>query len=143
MPILMPTMRHHPTAARGTPPPGGFTLVELVIAVIILSFGVLGLAGTTALVVRQVTLADVNTERAAAQQEVIERLRSTSTSTISTGNTTVGSFTVTWAVTDSSTYGKTVRVITTGPGLSKTSAATTPRLVGTVADTFSFVKLKL
>jgi Tfp pilus assembly protein PilV len=119
----------------------GFTIVELVIALIILSFGVLGLAGTTAFVVRQVTLADVNTERSAAQQEVIERLRATSTSTISNGSTTVGSFTVAWLATDSSTYGKTVRVITTGPGLSKT--ASTPRLVNNVADTFTFVKLKL
>jgi Tfp pilus assembly protein PilV len=120
----------------------GFTIVELVIAVIILSFGVLGLAGTTALVVRQVTLADVNTERAAAQQEVIEQLRATSTSQITSGSTTVGSFTVSWAVTDSTVYGRTVRVITLGPGLSKATGIT-PTLANNVADTFNFVKLKL
>ena len=133
--------REHATWTEPTSPRAGFTIVELVIAVIILSFGVLGLAGTTALVVRQVTLADVNTERSAAQQEVIERLRATSTSQITAGSTTVGSFTVAWAVTDSTTYGRTVRVITTGPGLSK--SASTPSLVNNVADTFNFVKLKL
>lgn len=121
----------------------GFTIVELVVAMIVLAFGVLGLAGTTALVVRQVTLADVNTERAAALQEVVERLRAQNTGTITSGSTTVGSYTVSWAVTESATYSRTVRVITTGPGLRKDAAATTPMLGKAVADTFSFVKLNL
>src|SRR5690606_31339345 len=56
----------------------GFSLVELIVAVIILAIGVLGLAGTTAFVIRQVTLADVNTERSAALQMVVENLRATS-----------------------------------------------------------------
>lgn len=122
---------------------GGFTLVELVIAVIILSFGVLGLAGTTMLVVRQVTLADVNTERSAALQSVVERLYATSTNTITTGNRTIGSYSVTWAVTDSTTLSRTVRVITNGPGLRKDSAATVPMLGANVADTFTLVRLRL
>jgi prepilin-type N-terminal cleavage/methylation domain-containing protein len=135
--------RSEPTSVTGpTRPRAGFTLVELVIAVIILTIGVLGLAGTTALVVRQITLSDVNSERSAALQSVIERLRATSTATITAGTQTVGSFTVAWAVTDSSNaYARTVRVITTGPGLSRTS--TTPMLASSVADTFTFVKLKL
>ena len=129
-----------PTPSR--PRPQGFTLVELVIAVIILTVGVLGLAGTTALVVRQITLSDVNTERNAALQTVVERLRATSTGTITTGTTTVGSFTVAWAVTDSSSnFSRTVRVITTGPGMSTSSSV--PMLANNVADTFTFVKLKL
>lgn len=121
---------------------GGFTLVELVIAVIILTVGVLGLAGTTALVVRQITLSDVNSERNAALQTVMEQLRATSTGSITTGTTTVGNFTVAWAVTDSSSvYSRTVRVITTGPGLAH--GTTMPTLGSSVADTFTFVKLKL
>jgi Tfp pilus assembly protein PilV len=121
----------------------GFTIVELVIAVIVLAIGMLGMAGTTALVVRQVTLADVNTERAAAVQAVIERLRATSTGSISTGTQTVGSYTVAWSVTDSSTYSRTVRVISTGPGLRKQTGGGIPSLSASVADTFKFVKLKL
>lgn len=120
----------------------GFSLVELVIAVIVLSFGVLGLAGTTALVVRQITLADVNTEREAALQTVVERLRATSTGTITAGSTTVGSYTVAWAVTDSSSAkSRTIRVITTGPGMAREAAY--PMIGSAVADTFTFVKLKL
>ena len=123
-------------------PRAGFSLVELVIAVIVLTFGVLGLAGTTALVVRQITLSDVNTEREAALQTVVERLRATSTGSISTGSTTVGSYTIAWAVTDSSSAkSRTIRVITTGPGMDRT--ATVPTLGNSVADTFTFVKIKL
>jgi prepilin-type N-terminal cleavage/methylation domain-containing protein len=135
----------HPRAAVSdrAAPRAGFTLVELVIAVIILAIGVLGLAGTTMLVVRQVTLADVNTERSAALQTVIERLRATSTSSISTGNQTIGSYAVTWSVTDSTTLSKTVRVITRGPGLRRDTAAVVPMLGANVADTFTLVVLKL
>ena len=121
---------------------GGFTIVELVIAIIILAFGVLGLAGTTMLVVRQVTLADVNTERAAALQAVVERLRATNTNTLTNGSQTIGSFAVSWTVTDSTALSKTVRVITTGPGLRKDSAAVVPMLGNNVQDTFQLVKLK-
>jgi Tfp pilus assembly protein PilV len=113
-----------------------------VIAVIILAFGVLGLAGTTALVVRQVTLADVNTERAAALQTVVERIRATNTNTITAGSQTIGSFAVSWAITDSTSLSRTVRVITTGPGLRKDSAAVVPMLGSTVADTFTMVVLR-
>ena len=130
---------NRPTLARD-----GFTIVELVIAVIILAVGVLGLAGTTALVVRQVTLADVNTERSAALQTVVERLRAANTTSLaSTGSQTIGSYAVSWLVTDSSSMSKTVRVITIGPGLSKDTAAVVPTLGSNVADTFTFVKLKL
>ena len=134
------------THANATPTPrgprAGFSLVELVIAVIVLTFGVLGLAGTTALVVRQITLSDVNTEREAALQTVVERLRATSTGSISSGSTTVGSYTIGWAVTDSSNAkSRTVRVITTGPGMDRTTAV--PQISASVADTFNFVKLKL
>jgi type IV pilus assembly protein PilV len=127
------------TAAEGR---RGFSLVELVIAVVILAFGVLGLAGTTALVVRQVTLADVNTERAAALQSVVERIRSTTYTGVGTGSQTIGAYAVTWSVTDSTITTKTVRVITTGPGLRKDTAAVVPTLGNSVRDTFTMIVLK-
>ena len=130
---------------RSAEPPqgrGGFSLVELVIAVIILSFGVLGLAGTTAFVVRQVTLADVNTERSAALQSVVERIRATSFNSVVSGSAAGGSYTVAWSVTDSTTTTKTVRVITTGPGLSKDTSAVVPMLASNVQDTLTLLLLE-
>jgi type IV pilus assembly protein PilV len=120
---------------------GGFSLIELIIALIILTFGVLGMAGTTALVVRQTTLADVNTERSAALQSVVERIRATSYNSVGTGSSTVGAFTVSWSVASSTGNTKTVRVITTGPGLRKDTAAVVPTLGNNVQDTFTMIVL--
>lgn len=120
----------------------GFSLVELVVAIVILAFGVLGLAGTTAFVVRQITLADVNTERSAALQSVVEQIRATSFASVGTGSQTTGSYTVDWAVTDSTGQTKVVRVITTGPGLSKDTGAVVPMLTASVEDTFNMILLR-
>jgi prepilin-type N-terminal cleavage/methylation domain-containing protein len=137
----MDTRNHNPTprAARR----GGFSLVELMIAVIILAFGVLGLAATTAFIVRQITLSDVNTERSAALQGVVERIRSTTFNSVGSGSQTIGSYSVTWSVTDSTTVTKTVRVITRGPGLNKdTTVSVVPMLAANVQDTFTMIVLR-
>lgn len=118
----------------------GFSLVELIVAVVVLAVGVLGYATTTAVAVRQVTLADVNTERSAAFQNVIERLRATTPNSITSGSETVGSYSVSWSVTDSTELSKTVRVITLGPGLSKD--ARVPSIQRNVYDTVSLLVLR-
>jgi type IV pilus assembly protein PilV len=116
---------------------GGFTLVEVLVALIILTVGVLGLAGTTALAVRQVALADATSERAAALQTVIERLRATPFANLSAGSTTVGKFSASWTVTPSSTNRTAVlEIVTVGPGLGSGSGM--PALRAEVADTFLY-----
>ncbi|MDH3225443.1 MAG: hypothetical protein OEO23_17110, partial [Gemmatimonadota bacterium] len=54
----------------------GGSILEVVIALIVLSFGMLGMATTTAMAVRQTTLAEITSRRVAASQQVAERLRS-------------------------------------------------------------------
>jgi type II secretory pathway pseudopilin PulG len=130
------------TEKRAPAAKGGFSLVELVIAVTILAFGVLSMAATTAFVVRQVTLADVNTERAAAYQSAIEQIRATNASTLGAGSQTVGAYSVTWSITDSTTLSKTVRIITQGPGLAKDTSAIIPSVANNVQDTFTILVLK-
>jgi prepilin-type N-terminal cleavage/methylation domain-containing protein len=51
------TRRQRPRAATraGHPPRAGFTVVEVIVAILILSIGLLGLAGTSAVVTRQMT----------------------------------------------------------------------------------------
>ena len=120
----------------------GFSLVELVIAIMILAIGVLGMAGTTALVVKQVTLADINTERAAAYQGAIERIRATNANQLTSGSQTSGSFSVAWTLTDSTSLSKTVRIITTGPGLIKDTSAVLPAIGSGVQDTITIIVLK-
>lgn len=139
-------IRTEGTVASGGPVHGGsrsgFSLVELVVAVIILAVGVLGLAGTTAFVVRQVAHADVVTERSAAFQTVIEDLRATPWSTITPGSRTVGAFSVAWTFVDSTIHTKTVEVVTAGPGMGRDSEEGMPRLMTNVYDTFTFLVLR-
>lgn len=113
----------------------GFTLVEVVVALIILTVGVLGLAGTTVWVVRQSTLAELSTERAAAVQTVVEQLRASDYATLAAGSDSVGRFDVSWSVADGS-RSKLVTLVTVGPGLSSGSGM--PSLTGSVADTFAY-----
>ena len=120
---------------------GGFTMVEVVIAIVILAFGLMGMAGATAVLVRQITLSDVATKRNAAQQSVIERLRAADwenlSTTLKTGTETIGPFEVTWEVTISSNQWGVLEVITTGPGLGR-AAGGFPMLTPTVSDTFTY-----
>ncbi len=119
----------------------GFSLVELVVALVILTIGILGLAGTTVYVVRQVAVAGMETDRAAALQAGIERMRAIGYDNIGTGTDTVGQYTVSWSVSSTATNSKTMQVITTGPGYESTGDGT-PSLSRTVPDTFTYVLLK-
>ncbi|MFW6079107.1 MAG: type IV pilus modification PilV family protein [Gemmatimonadota bacterium] len=53
----------------------GFSLVEVVIALVILGFGLLALASSMGYMSEQVRAAELRTERTIAQQNVIERVR--------------------------------------------------------------------
>jgi len=55
----------------------GLTIVELMAAVVILSIGVLGLAGTATVVTRMIGQGDQHTDAATAAQTRFERLRGT------------------------------------------------------------------
>lgn len=118
----------------------GFSLVEVVIAIVILAVGVLGLAGTTALVVRQVTLGEMTTKRAAAFQTAIEQMRALEWEEIGGGSTTVGDYVVSWWVDSEYTQSKVMKIATLGPGVSTSGGF--PTLVQNVADTFTYRLLR-
>ena len=118
---------------------GGFSLVEVIIAVVILAVGVLGLAGTTAYIVRQITLADLLTERAAARQTIVERLHAAQYPPAS-GADSVGVFYARWSV-SSTGRSADVTLYTVGPGLARSSTNPYPVLGPSVIDTFTFTVL--
>ncbi len=122
------------------PPSGkdtaGFSMVEVIVAIVILAVGVLGMAGTTAYVIRQVTLADVMTERAAAVQTTIERVMATDFESVSSGSGTVGIFSVGWTVLADGAQTKIITIVTSGPGLDDGQGF--PMLAPMVADTFEY-----
>jgi len=113
----------------------GFTLVEIMVALIVLTIGVLGLAATTMFTIRQTTLSELTTKRAAALQTVIEELRSVDYDSVRSGSDSVGSFKVSWSVTDGS-RSKAVEFVTLGPGLRATGGQ--PGIGPSVADTFVY-----
>jgi len=112
-------------------------MVEVIIAIIVLAFGLLGMAGTTALVVRQISLADVSTERSVALQSTLERLQAIPFDSVIAGSDSVGIFGVRWSVTTPTNQWKVVEVVTTGPG-STTGNGGFPMLRGNVPDTFTY-----
>ena len=117
----------------------GFTIVEVVFAFMILALGALGMAGTPVLMVRQTTLADVTTDRAAALQTTIERIRAQPCDSVLAGSDSVGLYHISWTVRDG-LHWKGVDIVTTGPVLS--SAPGLPGLAPSVPDTFSYWVLR-
>lgn len=118
--------------ASGKDPRAGFTIVELVVALVILTVGLLAFAGTTVLLIRQVSIAGLATERAAVVQSVVERLRALPYDSVRSGSDSMGAFRVTWTATvDGPT--KVVRIISTGPGPKGAQGTLGPD----VADTFT------
>ena len=118
---------------------GGFSLIEVIIAMMILTIGVLGLAGTTAFLVRQVSLSDLMTERAAAFQTVIDRLQAVPYNSVTSGTDSVGVFAIRWTSVDDGPQNKIVTMVTVGPGvIGMVSASSSPQ----VTDTFQFRLLR-
>lgn len=132
---ILPRGSVQPEPARSSR--SGFTMVEVIIAIVILAFGLLGMAGTTALVVRQISLAEIATERSAALQTTLERLQALPFDSVSTGSDSVGIFAVDWNVSTFINQWKTVEVVTTGPGMAPGSGGF-PMLTGAVPDTFNY-----
>lgn len=117
----------------------GFSLLEVVISILILAVGVLGLAGVTAHITRQITLADLMTERSVAFQTIIDRLQSLPYDNVGAGQDSVGVYSIRWASTPDGAQSKIVTIVTVGPGL---GSGTPPGLSPQVADTFEFRVLR-
>jgi len=76
----------------------GFTIIELMIAIVVLSIGVLGLAGTSAMVSRMIGGAAQQTIAANVAASRFERMRSRQCSAITSGSAALRGTTETWTV---------------------------------------------
>lgn len=98
----------------------GFTIVEVLIAIVILAVGMLALATTSIFATTQVRVADLKTEESIAVQQVVEQLRSVPYDDVVTRSENsaqqVGSFQVWWTVTPQNRFLSSVVVYTKGPG---------------------------
>lgn len=105
-------MRNHPR--------GGFTIVEVLIAIVILAVGMLALATTSIFATTQVRVADLKTEESLAVQQIIEQMRSIPFDSLRARTETdaeqVGSFEVWWSLTPQTRFLTEVTLFTKGPG---------------------------
>ncbi len=105
----------------------GFTIVEVLVAVLILSVGLLALASTAALVTRMIGQGDRYTEAATLASRRLEILRSQTCPNMANGSQTVGRFQVSW----------TVASIASGKGVQVAITVVSPTVRGTRTDTFN------
>lgn len=91
--------------------------MEIVVAIMILSFGLLAMAASTGYVSSQLRSSAFDTKRNLARQQAIEQLRGTFFTSLvsSTSGLSAGPFTVTWVVTAPVAAIKQVSIITSGP----------------------------
>jgi prepilin-type N-terminal cleavage/methylation domain-containing protein len=100
--------------------PAGFSLVEVVVALVILAIGILAMAGTTDYIHTRSRDAEVDAARALAVQQAVERLRASAYADVvdraASQADTIGSFRVWWTVNRSTAALKQVLVVSEGPG---------------------------
>ena len=114
----------------------GFSLVELIVSLLVLTVGVLAMATALGYLILQVRSADARTERNMVVEQVEERLRGTDFNSISTvaksDAETFGEYDVWWGVASENANLKTITIFTEGPGF-----ATDQGWVLTMADSSS------
>lgn len=119
----------------------GFTLLEVMVAVVVLTVGLLGLAGATTYVLRQVNVSELKTERTLAVQTALEGIRAAGHGASLAGVDTVGDYIVKWSSEQPTPNLQRVRLVSVGPGLAKTDGGVA-MMSNTVADTTSFAVVK-
>jgi len=101
-------------------PRDGFSLVEVIVAIVVLSFGLLAMAASTGYVYNQLRSTAFDTQRNLARQAAVEQVRGMFWDSVTTTvrTTTRGRYTVAFAAVAASSTNtvKTVRIVTTGPG---------------------------
>ena len=120
------------------PRANGFSLVEVVIATLVLTVGLFAAAGSTMVVSVQMRSSTWETQRTQVKEGVVEELRAAPYSSVQTLTTprVVGNFQLTWDVT-ALPLSKSVILVTTGPGFRAGEGARAQ-----VSDTTSFEILK-
>lgn len=98
------------------PQRNGFSLVEVVIAMVVLTVGVLAMAATTGQIFTQLQNATRRTERAVAVQQAVEQIRAMNFSDVRDSAMTVGDYRVQWVVQPRGARFKEVELHSIGPG---------------------------
>jgi prepilin-type N-terminal cleavage/methylation domain-containing protein len=105
----------------------GFTIVEVMVAVMILSVGILGLVTTAGLVTRMIGQGQRYTEASTLASERFEILRAQGCPAAGSADTTQGAYNVAWKIAE----------VAGGKGREMVVVVTSPTTRGNRTDTFS------
>jgi Tfp pilus assembly protein PilV len=119
----------------------GLSLVELLVAVMVLTVGILGMVAGTSWVLRMAELARLDTQRAIAMQSAIEEVKSMPLASVGSGSADSGNFTTTWTVVSNDATSATVRFVLVGPGRNR-SGGITSSISGTATDTLVYTRVR-
>lgn len=100
---------------------GGFSLLEVLIAVTLLSMVVLGLAGSAALALSQVTKARQDLQYAADVEQVADSIVAAGYTNAVSGSETIRGRSVSWVVTNPTAKSRQVEMVVQRRGLANTS----------------------
>jgi prepilin-type N-terminal cleavage/methylation domain-containing protein len=111
----------------------GFSLVEVIVAMLVLTVGLVAMAASTGYIATQQRSTTWDTQRNLARQQVIEQLRSTIFTNVTTNTTgrSFGPYNVRWDVTNLASTERRVQLITTGPAYRQVGGSP----ITTVVDT--------
>jgi len=113
----------------------GFSLIEVMVAMMVLAVGLLGLAAGTGWMIRTVHFGELETKRSAALQSAVESVRATGDP--ADGSATFGDYTVTWTVDTGDQHSRPVEFVVVGPGRVSGGGGGMPEVDNAVADTFN------
>ena len=116
----------------------GLTLIEIVVAMVVLTVGVLGLAAGTGWMIRSTGLTKLDTNRAVALQASVEVVRGAPFAVVGSGSASQGDFDVSWSVVESSPNWKRVEFVIVGPGRAPGSIGPRAAIESSVADTLEY-----
>ncbi len=120
-----------------TDPRSGFSLIELLVAMVILTVGLLGMAGGTGWMIRSVDVARIQTARAAAFQEAVERVRATPFAALAGGEEEFAGYRISWTVASPTRHSRRIDFVVVGPGRDDLSGGM-PRISNESVQIFSY-----
>lgn len=114
---------------------GGFSLIEVIVAMMVLAVGLLGLAAGTGWMIRTAHFGELDTKRSAALQSAVEEVRASGDP--EDGSGTFGDYTVEWTVGSGDPFTTEMQFIVVGPGRVPATGGGMPAVSNSVADTFN------
>jgi len=112
----------------------GFSLIEVIVAMMVLAVGLLGLAAGTGWMIRTVHMGELETKRSVALQSAVESVRASEA--MEDGEDTFGDYTVSWEVGSSDQHSRHMQFVVVGPGRAGSEGGM-PTMSDAVADTFN------